>query len=165
MKRKAVVIMNPVSGMKLGKRYLADILYLFAQDGYETLCLMTQKRGDGEALAREHAPGADVVVCIGGDGTYTEVAAGVIASGAGTPIGYIPAGSTNDFANSLKLSRDLYRHGASAGRYIVFACIKLLLKRRHILLHLLCLLQHPLHIAGTAAHALRQSCFHMLFLL
>lgn len=107
MKRKAVIIMNPVSGMKLGKRYLADILYLFAQEGYETLCLMTQKRGDGEALACEHASDADVVVCIGGDGTYTEVAAGVIASGAGTPIGYIPAGSTNDFANSLKLSHDI----------------------------------------------------------
>lgn len=107
MKKKAVVIMNPVSGMKMGKRYLADILYLFAQDGYESLCLMTQKRGDGEALAREHAQGADMVVCIGGDGTYTEVAAGVIASGTGTPIGYIPAGSTNDFANSLKLSRDI----------------------------------------------------------
>lgn len=107
MKKKAVFIMNPVSGMKMGKRYLADILYLFAQADYETTCLMTRARGDGETLALEYAQCADIIVCIGGDGTYTEVASGVIKSGTQTPIGYIPAGSTNDFAASLKLPRDI----------------------------------------------------------
>ena len=107
MKKKAVLIMNPVSGMKIGKRFLADIIYLFAQNGYETLCLMTQARGDGEALALEHAEGADLIVCIGGDGTFTEVASGVVRAGKGTPIGYIPAGSTNDFASSLHLPHDV----------------------------------------------------------
>ncbi len=104
MRKKAVLIMNPVSGMKIGKRFLADIIYLFAQNGYETLCLMTQARGDGEALALEHAEGADLIVCIGGDGTFTEVASGVVRAGKGTPIGYIPAGTTNDFAVSMNLS-------------------------------------------------------------
>ncbi len=116
MKKRAVIIMNPVSGMKIGKRYLADIIYLFTCHDYETLCLMTQARGDGEKLAFTHAAQADLVVCIGGDGTFTEVASGVVRSGAETPIGYIPAGSTNDFANSLHLPHDLMQ----AAKAIIF---------------------------------------------
>ncbi len=99
--------MNPVSGTKTGKRYLADILCLFSQNDYETLCLMTQAAGDGERLAFSHADEADLIVCIGGDGTFTEVASGVVRAGSKTPIGYIPAGSTNDFAASLHLPHDV----------------------------------------------------------
>ena len=107
MNKRAVFIINPVSGMKQSKKYLADILYLFAQNDYECVCLMTRCQGDGVDLACQYAPGADVLVCVGGDGTFTEVASGLIESGCDTPLGYIPAGSTNDFANSLKLPHDM----------------------------------------------------------
>ena len=50
---------------------------------------------------------ADLVVCIGGDGTFNEVITGVVHAGIKTPIGYIPAGSTNDFAASLGLSKNV----------------------------------------------------------
>jgi YegS/Rv2252/BmrU family lipid kinase len=49
----------------------------------------------------------DMIVCCGGDGTFNETASGVLASGVDVPIGYIPAGSTNDLANSLKLPTDV----------------------------------------------------------
>ena len=51
----------------------------------------------------------DLIVCIGGDGTFNEVVSGVIQSGVRVPIGYIPAGSTNDFANSLHLSKGIVK--------------------------------------------------------
>ena len=63
--------------------------------------MTTEKQGDGTELARSRTKDFDLVVCIGGDGTFNEVIAGVIDSGEDVPIGYIPAGSTNDFANSL----------------------------------------------------------------
>jgi YegS/Rv2252/BmrU family lipid kinase len=49
----------------------------------------------------------DLVVCAGGDGTFNETICGLLQSGADTPVGYIPCGSTNDFANSLKLSTNV----------------------------------------------------------
>jgi YegS/Rv2252/BmrU family lipid kinase len=58
------------------------------------------------------------VVCCGGDGTFNEMAAGVVESGVRVPLGYIPAGSTNDFASSLDLSTDviLNAKGILSGR-------------------------------------------------
>ncbi|MBQ4313713.1 MAG: YegS/Rv2252/BmrU family lipid kinase, partial [Clostridia bacterium] len=58
-------------------------------------------------FAADFAGEHDLVVCIGGDGTFNEVINGIVTSGAKTPLGYIPAGSTNDFANSLGLSSNI----------------------------------------------------------
>ncbi|MDD7019862.1 MAG: acylglycerol kinase family protein, partial [Hornefia butyriciproducens] len=105
--KRALVIINPCAGTKQANRHFVQITDILCKAGYETVVATTAGRGDGTEIARTRSRKFDLVVCIGGDGTYTEVAAGVIASGTGTPIGYIPAGSTNDFANSLKLSRDI----------------------------------------------------------
>ena len=56
---------------------------------------------------KDLAPGMDLVVCCGGDGTFNETISGMLESGLNIPLGYIPAGSTNDFANSLHLSTDI----------------------------------------------------------
>ena len=52
-----------------------------------------------------------MVVCIGGDGTLNEVITGLVSGGWDIPIGYIPSGSTNDFASSLGISREHYGGG------------------------------------------------------
>ena len=98
---------NPRAGIKKANRYLPDLLRLFSDYGYVTTAYMTGKRGDGAEFTRLHAGGADLVVSIGGDGTLNEVIDGLLKSGAGCPIGYIPAGSTNDFASSLKISSNI----------------------------------------------------------
>ena len=49
----------------------------------------------------------DLITAIGGDGTFNEVVSGVIESGIRVPIGYIPAGSTNDFASSLDIPKNI----------------------------------------------------------
>ncbi len=99
--------MNPCSGTKKANKYLTDILVLFGSSGYVNSVYMTEKAGDAKKIAKENAANFDLIVAIGGDGTFNEVVSGVIQSGADVPVGYIPAGSTNDFANSLKLSKNI----------------------------------------------------------
>ena len=74
-----------------------------------TTILTTTERGDGTVYASRYAGEFDLITCIGGDGTFNEVVAGLLDSGERVPVGYIPAGSTNDFANSLKLSTNILK--------------------------------------------------------
>ena len=107
--KELLIIMNPCSGTKKANKYLTDILVLFGKNGYNNTVYMTEKAGDGKEYAKQNANNYDLIVAIGGDGTFNEVVAGVLKSGADVEIGYIPAGSTNDFANSLKLSKNILK--------------------------------------------------------
>ena len=102
--KKMLFIMNPFSGQRKANKFLADILLLFSQADYQVITHMTTGQGDGARAAMRHGNEVDLVVCCGGDGTFNETVTGLIAIGARIPVGYIPAGSTNDFASSLKLS-------------------------------------------------------------
>lgn len=88
---------------------LSDILELLEQGGYETLVRPTTKSGDARAYVQECAPDTELVVCSGGDGTLDEVVTGMLIGGKKIPIGYIPAGSTNDFGISLRLPKNMLR--------------------------------------------------------
>ncbi len=101
--------MNPCAGTKKANKYLTDILVLFGKNGYESTVHLTEAAGDGKNFVKQNAKNFDLIVAIGGDGTFNEVLEGVIKSGADVEIGYIPAGSTNDFANSLKLSKNILK--------------------------------------------------------
>ena len=105
--KKMLFIMNPYSGTRKANRYLADIISLFNKANYEVNIHMTAGPGDATKFAESHCAGMDLVVCCGGDGTLNETITGMLRSGANVPIGYIPAGSTNDFATSLKLSTNI----------------------------------------------------------
>lgn len=104
MKKKNLIIMNPCSGKKRANKHLTDIVNQFTKNDYMCTVLMTTKQGDGTTYVKDYAKDCDLITCIGGDGTFNEVAAGLLESGLDIPIGYIPAGSTNDFASSLNLS-------------------------------------------------------------
>ena len=113
MDRKVLIIMNPRSGTMRANKYLTEIAELFVRNGYMPSVLVTTRQGDGTAYAEKYAADFDLVTAIGGDGTFNEVAAGVVKSGVRVPLGYIPAGSTNDFANSLQLSKDVILNAKS----------------------------------------------------
>lgn len=102
--KKLLFIMNPYAGMRRANRYLPDILSVFNRAGYVVVTHMTAGPGDGCQAVQTMAGEVDLVVCAGGDGTFNETVSGVLRSGADVPIGYIPCGSTNDFASSLRLS-------------------------------------------------------------
>ena len=105
--KKMLFVMNPYSGMRRAARYLTDIISMFNRDGYEVITHMTGGQGAAAEIVRDTAPRVDLVVCCGGDGTFNETITGVLQSGADVPIGYIPAGSTNDFASSLRLPTNI----------------------------------------------------------
>ena len=102
-----LVLLNPLAGTKRAAPVLASILDIFCKAGFAPIVRTTQGPGDGTKIAREYGGKVSFMVCIGGDGSLNETVSGVLQSGCRTPIGYIPAGSTNDFAASLGLSKDL----------------------------------------------------------
>ncbi len=109
MNKKNLIIMNPCSGKKKANKFLTDIVDAFTKDGYMNTVLTTLKQGDGTVYAKEYGADYDLITCIGGDGTFNEVVAGLLEGEIDVPIGYIPAGSTNDFASSLNLSSGIVK--------------------------------------------------------
>ena len=105
--KRLLLIMNPASGTKKANPHLSEILSIFGQADCECLVWMTRKRGDATDFTVRYGAEADLIVCIGGDGTFNEVVTGAVSAGIKTPIGYIPAGSTNDFASSLGLPKNV----------------------------------------------------------
>lgn len=104
---RLLLVMNPCAGQKKANRFLPEIIGIFNGTGYEVMAFMTACRGDGTKIVMEHVSDADLVVAIGGDGTFNEVITGLMLSGSAVPVGYIPAGSTNDFAASLHLPTNI----------------------------------------------------------
>ena len=114
--KKLLFIINPNAGIQKKDVPIPQIVNIFEDCGYETLICYTRKSGDGKLIVENHANGnVDMIVCMGGDGTLNETFSGAIAVGWKKPIGYIPAGSTNDFATSLGLPTDLLE----AARFIM----------------------------------------------
>lgn len=109
MGKKLLFIYNPKAGKAQIKSKLADILDIFAEAEYEITVVPTRKRDDARLATAGRSKKYDLVVCSGGDGTLDEVVTGMMQSGFRTPIGYIPAGSTNDFGGSLGLPKNMVR--------------------------------------------------------
>ena len=105
--KKMLFVMNPYSGTRRANKYLVEIIELFNRADYEVTVHMTQGPGDATGVVASKAHEMDLIVCCGGDGTFNETISGMLSVGADVPLGYIPAGSTNDFATSLKLSANV----------------------------------------------------------
>lgn len=105
--KKMLFVMNPYAGQRRANKFLPEILSLFNRAGYETNVYMTGGQGDAARIVELRAREVDMIVCCGGDGTFNETITGILRSGADVPVGYIPAGSTNDFAASLKLPNNV----------------------------------------------------------
>ena len=101
--KRLLFIMNPYAGKRKARRYLAEIVEIFNRADYEVITYMTAGQGDAQRIVKTYVDRVDLVVCCGGDGTFNETAAGILETGVNVPVGYIPAGSTNDLASSLKL--------------------------------------------------------------
>ena len=97
------LVINPNAGTRQARRFLPEIIAVFNRAGYYCSVYVTDRRGDAMRFIRDYAEGADLVVACGGDGTLNEVITGLQLGGYRMPLGYIPCGSTNDFANGLGL--------------------------------------------------------------
>lgn len=107
--KKMLFIFNPASGKTQIKTYLMDIIDKFTKAGYSIEIYTTQSRGDATNYVQNHAIDYDILVCSGGDGTLNEIITGLmtLAPENRRTIGYIPAGTTNDFATSLNIPKKI----------------------------------------------------------
>lgn len=122
MDKRMLFVYNPRAGKAQIRSNLLDIIDIFVKAGYEVTVYPTQAPGDAVAAVRERRTGYDIVVCSGGDGTLDEVATGMMQCEEKLPIGYVPAGSTNDFANSLKIPRNMSKAADIVVNGTDFAC-------------------------------------------
>ena len=120
--KKLLFVFNPKSGMGLIKNNLLDIVDVMVKAGYEPTVYPTQSRGDATRKVREDGAKYDRIVCSGGDGTLDEVVTGMREADLYTPLGYIPAGSTNDFARTLGISNDMVKAAEIAVGENLFPC-------------------------------------------
>lgn len=120
--KKLLFIFNPKSGKGLIKSKLFDIIDVFVKGGYDVTVYPTQRQGDATVKTREHGGNYDVIVCSGGDGTLDEVVSGLTELDKRIPLGYIPSGSTNDFANSLDIPTNMMKAAQNIVDGELFSC-------------------------------------------
>lgn len=121
-KKKLLFVLNPFSGKGQIKNKLLDIVDIFVKNDYRVTIHTTQCPQDAMKLIEEKAGNYDLVVCSGGDGTLDETVTGMMRRENRIPIGYIPAGSTNDFAGSLKIPKRMEKAAEIAVGGVPFSC-------------------------------------------
>ena len=109
-------IYNPKAGKGRARWMLSGVINAFTKAGRLVTAYPTQAPGDARRITRELAPKFDRVACCGGDGTLHEVMAGLmdLPESARPPVGYLPMGTTNDYARNLALPRGMDEMAALA---------------------------------------------------
>ena len=101
--KKLLFIVNPRAGKTKSSAPLFDAVATFGRAGYLVRVMLTQAAGDAARFAAQWGGDYDLVVCAGGDGTLNETLSGLMQLENRPPVGYLPNGSTNDFAASLHI--------------------------------------------------------------
>jgi YegS/Rv2252/BmrU family lipid kinase len=119
-------IYNPKAGKSKIRALLADVLEILDHAGYTVTVRPTRRKGDTARLLKKYAEDYDRFVVSGGDGTLHEALWGIrqaAEQGKKFPeLGYIPTGSTNDFALSLGIPTDPVRAAKVAAEGDIFPC-------------------------------------------
>jgi len=102
--RKVMLVVNPRSGRGLSKFAIGIIVSHLCESGCAVTVYFSGEKSPGD-LVLEHADLHEMVVCVGGDGTFNAVVSGLMRSGAPIPLGYIPSGTANDIASTLGISK------------------------------------------------------------
>ena len=103
--KRLLLVFNPAAGSGQLKNCMMDIVCKFTYAGYEVTAHPTCAPGDARETVLDRGAQYDMVVCCGGDGTLNEVANGLLECRPMPLMGYIPCGTTNDFASSLRLPK------------------------------------------------------------
>lgn len=106
--KKLLFIVNPMAGKSAYKMNFGEALYTLHLAGWAPTVRFTGRPGDATQIAKDCAGAYDRVVCLGGDGTLSEVLSGIVQvpEGERPPVGYIPLGTANDVATTLGLPKN-----------------------------------------------------------
>ena len=104
---KTLLIINLTSGSELLKTKATAITKKLVDNGHKVLRGFTKGKNSAKRIVEKYGSGMDLIICCGGDGTLSEAVNGVVNIRYKGALGYIPAGTTNDFAHSVGLSTDI----------------------------------------------------------
>ncbi len=122
MAKKLLFLFNPHAGKSAIREHLLEIITTFSEAGYEISVQTTQHSGHLPELIAQKAADCDLLVTSGGDGTLNETVNGLLANGLTLPVGYIAAGTINDFATTLKLSKNMPQAARDIVTGNIFPC-------------------------------------------
>ena len=122
MDQRLLFLINPHAGKAEIKSKALEVIDLFVSRGWEVTVYTTQRPLHIPEILRERGRDYQLVVCCGGDGTLNETVSGLLEEGIQTPLGYLPAGTVNDFASSLGLSKNVLEAAQTVMDGQVFRC-------------------------------------------
>lgn len=122
MKRKVMIIMNPKAGKGTAKTALFTICDKFTAMGDFVSVFVTQYRNHARELSQQLGASFDILVCMGGDGTWNEVINGMMELRDKPQLCYLPSGTVNDFASTLKLPKSASKMMELVETYRPFPC-------------------------------------------
>jgi len=103
--KRMLFVVNPIAGKGLGKKYAFSLITFFSKKGYNVTVHPTDCDSEiNKEFVKNNVRFYDIIVCCGGDGTLNETISGIISARSNVPLGYIPLGTTNDFAKTLGIS-------------------------------------------------------------
>ncbi len=105
--KKMLFFVNPAAGKEEMRFQLMDVINYFTANGYDVLCHPTQKARDIPEFIAQRGEEFDIIVSCGGDGTLNETITGMMHLENRPLVGYIPAGTVNDFATSLNIPKTI----------------------------------------------------------
>ena len=106
MNKKMMLIVNPVAGRSGYSLNFGEAMRVFSYGGYSVTLYFTKGKNDATRFAEENGADYDVVTCVGGDGTLSEVLSGLMKLDNPPPVGYIPMGTANDVATTLHIPKN-----------------------------------------------------------
>lgn len=104
---KTVLLVNPHAGKQNILKEIAGVREILETGGGSAAVIETENpQQAARAIEKAVQEKPDALICCGGDGTLSETVEQVLKAGADVALGYIPAGTTNDFAASLGIPKD-----------------------------------------------------------
>lgn len=108
MEDNILLVVNPVAGNGTIKQDIPAIICNFEEAGYSVKTEYTTIAKSAEDIIKEKAKDGEVVIAVGGDGTLNGVVNGITKNNKTVKLGFIPFGTTNDFARSLNIPSDKF---------------------------------------------------------